>query len=274
MPSFLPWRMPFLNLRTHKKILVVDGLIGFTGGMNIGAENILAAHPRHPVRDTQFRVLGPVVTQLTDAFARDWNFTTGEELDLAVWTASPLDEAGPAHARVVTSGPDNDIEKIEYLILQAIACARSRIRVLTPYFLPEDRLITALGLAALRGVQVDIVIPERSNQRLVDWATRPNLAPLLHDGVRIWRNNPPFEHSKLMVVDGLWCMIGSQNWDMRSLRLNFELNLEVYDTNFADHLEAMICARMSTRLDRADIDRRRLPTRLAESAVRLLLPYL
>ena len=274
MHSFLPWRMPFINLRTHKKILVVDGAVGFTGGINIAAENILASNPRHPVRDTHFAVRGPVVAQLADAFARDWTFATGEELDETIWAGAVPTETGSAHARVVTSGPDNDVEKIEFLILQSIACARSRIRVLTPYFLPEDRLVTALGLAAARGIQVDIVIPQRSNQRLVDWATRPNLAPLLAEGVRIWRNKPPFEHSKLMVVDGLWCMIGSANWDMRSLRLNFELNLEVYDTELAERLELMICDRMSSRLDRAEIDRRGLAERLAESATRLLLPYL
>ena len=274
MHSFLPWRMPFLNLRTHKKILVVDGASGFTGGMNIAQQNVLAASPRHPVRDIHFAVHGPVVAQLADAFARDWTFATGEELDSKLWIVPVRAVEGQAHARVVTSGPDNDIEKIEFLILQAIACARSRIRVLTPYFLPEDRLVTALGLAANRGIQVDVVIPERSNQRLVDWATRPNLAPLLPEGVRIWRNKPPFEHSKLMVVDGLWCMIGSANWDMRSLRLNFELNLEVYDAALAERLESIICDRMSSRIDRAESERRRLPVRLGEAATRLLLPYL
>ncbi len=273
MHSFLPWRMPFLNLRTHKKILVIDGMRGFTGGMNIASENVLAGRPHHPVRDTHFEVRGPVVAQLADAFARDWNFATGEELDPALWIGSAT-ASGEAHARVVTSGPDNDIEKIEFLTLQAVACARERIRILTPYFLPEDRLVTALSLAATRGVQVDVVIPERSNQRLVDWATRAHVGPLLAEGVRIWRNRPPFEHSKLMVVDGMWCMIGSANWDMRSLRLNFELNLEVYDKALAGRLEEMIAARMSSRLDRAEIDRRGLPVQLGEAGTRLLLPYL
>ena len=277
MHSFLPWRMPFLNLRTHKKILVVDGVRAFTGGMNIASENVLASSPKHPVRDTHFDVTGPVVAQLSDAFARDWTFATGEELDPALWSiavsgAGP--DAGPAHARVVTSGPDSDIEKIEFLLLQAISCARQRIRILTPYFLPEDRLVTALGLAAARGIQVDVVIPERSNQRLVDWATRANAGPLLEAGVRVWRNRPPFEHSKLMVVDGLWSMVGSANWDMRSLRLNFELNLEIYDTGLADQVEAMITERMVSRLDRSELDRRTLPTRVGEAATRLLLPYL
>ena len=114
-------------------------------------------------------------------------------------------------------------------MLQAVACARTSIAVMTPYFLPDERLITALSLAAMRGVAVDLVIPEKSNHTLVDWATRANIGPLLPDGVRIWRSPPPFHHAKLMVVDGEWCLIGSCNWDIRSFRLNFELCMEVYD---------------------------------------------
>ena len=273
MHSFLPWRMPFLNLRTHKKILVVDGVRGFTGGMNIGDENVISGKPRHPVRDTHFDVRGPVVSQLLDAFMRDWTFATGEELDPAQWLAD-APQAGPAHARVATSGPDNDIEKIEFLLLQAASTARERIAIVTPYFLPEDRLVTALGLAAERGVSVDVVIPERSNHRFVDLATRAHVGPLLAEGVRIWRNPPPFDHSKLMVVDGQWSTVGSANWDMRSLRLNFELNIEVFDEALAAKLEGMIEERKHHQLTREEIEGRGLPMRLLEAGLRLLLPYL
>ena len=225
MHSLWPWRMPFLNLRTHKKVLVVDGRIGFTGGMNIAGENLLATRPRHPVRDTHFRFDGPIVAQLAEAFALDWSFVMGEELDGELWFPR-LEPAGEAVARVVTSGPDEDLEKIEYIVLEAIACARRSICVMTPYFLPDERLVTSLTLAAMRGITVDIVIPRRSNQRLVDWATPANIGPLLQEGCRIWFNPPPFDHSKLMVVDSEWCLIGSANWDMRSFRLNFELGVE------------------------------------------------
>ncbi len=275
MHSVLPWQMPFLNLRTHKKILVIDGIRGFTGGMNIGAENVLRGHPppRDPVRDIHFAVRGPVVSQLAEAFARDWDFTTGEQLDLAVW-APDAPASGDAHARVATSGPDSDMEKIEYLMLQAVACARSRIRILTPYFLPEERLTTALGMAAMRGVSVEIVIPRNSNHRLVDWATRAHVGPLLDDGAKIFLNAPPFEHTKLMVVDGLWSLIGSANLDMRSLRLNFELNMEVYDETLAAEVERIVESRRGERLTREMLAARHLPVRLRDAATRLLLPYL
>ena len=276
MHSVLPWQMPFLNLRTHKKILVLDGVRAFTGGMNIGNENVLGSHPppRHPVRDVHVAVAGPVVTQLAEAFARDWYFTTGEALDLQIWAPDAPPGGGEAHARVVTSGPDSDIEKIEFLILQSVACARERIRILTPYFLPDDRVTTALGLAAMRGVSVEIVIPRNSNHRMVDWATRANVGPLLRDGAKIFLNAPPFEHTKMMVVDGLWVLLGSANFDMRSLRLNFELSMEIYDAALADAVERIVDGRRGEELTAALLDARPLPVRLRDAATRLLLPYL
>ncbi|HET6607582.1 MAG TPA: phospholipase D-like domain-containing protein [Rhodopila sp.] len=273
MHSLWPWRMPFLNLRTHKKVLVVDGARGFAGGMNIGAENLVATGPRHPVRDSHFAFDGPAVAQLADAFACDWEFVVGETLEGDLWFPG-LVEAGEAVARVVTSGPDQDLEKIEFVTMHAIACARRSVQVVTPYFLPDERLVTTLTLAAQRGVAVDVLVPERSNHRVVDWAMRANVAPLLRAGVRIWRNPPPFDHSKVMVVDGEWCLIGSANWDARSLRLNFELNVEVYHDDLADRLSALIARNRAHPFTLAELDRRILPTRLLDAGLRLLLPYL
>jgi cardiolipin synthase len=273
MHSPLPWRMPFLNLRSHKKILVLDGRSAFTGGLNIGQEDVLASHPRHPVQDLHFTVDGPVVSQLTEAFARDWQFVSGEELDGKVWFPS-LEPVGEAVARVITSGPDEDLEKIEYTLLQSIACARKSVMIITPYFLPEEALITALALAAMRGVAIDVIVPRHSNHRLVDWATRPQIGPLLTAGCRFWLNPPPFDHSKAMVVDGIWCMIGSANWDMRSLRLNFELNVEVHHDDLAQKLTDLMVSRRGERLTGEHLERRALPTRLRDACARLMLPYL
>ncbi len=273
MHSAWPWRMAFLNLRTHKKLLVVDGRAAFAGGLNIGAENLLATHSRHPVRDTHFAVAGPVVAQLTDTFAEDWLFATDEILQGAAWYP-PLARRGPSVVRVVTSGPDREIERIEALALVAIACAERSIQVMTPYFLPDERIVSALALAALRGVAVDVVIPRQSNQVLVDMATRANIGPLLHAGCHIWRGPPPFEHSKLMVVDGEWSLIGSANWDMRSFRLNFELDLAVADPALAETLAGHIAARRQDRVTAAELAARSRPGRVRDAAVRLLLPYL
>ncbi len=273
MHSLLPWRMPFVNLRSHKKILVIDGVIGFTGGMNIADENMMATRPDAPVIDVHFRIEGPVVRQLTEAFAQDWEFETEEELTGDTWSPD-IPPGGHALARVLDSGPDEDIEKIEFAALQAIACARTSIAVMTPYFLPDERLITALSLAAMRGVDVDVVIPAEGDHRLINWAVRANMGPLLDDGVRIWLSPPPFHHTKLMVVDGAWCMIGSANWDIRSFRLNFELCLEIYDPDLARDLSMVIDRSRASALTGADLDRRPLPVRLRDAAARLLLPYL
>jgi cardiolipin synthase len=271
--SLLPWRMPFLNLRTHKKILCIDGRIGFTGGLNIGAENLLGDRPRHPVRDTHFRFEGPLVAQLVETFAEDWAFTIGEELDGPAWFPE-LAAPGAVTARVVTSGPDLDVEKIEMLILQAIACARATVRIMTPYFLPDDRLITALALAAMRGVEVDIILPERSNHLVMDWAVGAEIGPLLSAGCRIWRNPPPFEHSKLMTVDGAWGLIGSANWDTRSFRLNFELNVEIYDEAVAATLDRLMDGKRARRFSSTEVAGRPLAVQLRDAGARLLLPYL
>lgn len=269
--SYFPWRTPFLNLRNHRKVLVIDGRVAFTGGLNIGEENVEAANPTHPVRDTHFRIEGPVVEQLTDAFADDWLFTTGEQLLDEDWFP-PLEPVGTVSARVVPSGPDEDMEQIEFATLHAISCARESIRVVTPYFLPGEPLTMALGLAAMRGIKVDILLPENSNHAILDWARRVPLRPLIEVGCRIWLLPAPFDHSKLMTIDDSWSFIGSANWDTRSFRLNFELNVELHDADFARQIvEATTPKR---RLTLADIDGDPLPIRLRNSAARLLQPYL
>ena len=270
--SLLPWRMPFINLRSHKKVLVIDGAIGFAGGMNIADENVLATHPKTPVQDTHFRVEGPVVCQLVEAFAQDWAYATNEKLSGEAWFPE-LGEAGSVGARVIDSGPDEDLEKIEFAVLQALACARERVMIMTPYFLPDDRLITALSIAAMRGVSVDIVLPQRSNHFYVDSATRANVWPILRSGVRIWRCPPPFRHSKLMVVDGEWCLVGSCNWDVRSFRLNFELCLELYDRDLGAALSALMQRCSGLELTLAELNRRSPLAKLRDAGLRLLLPY-
>jgi cardiolipin synthase len=271
--SLLPWRMPFVNLRTHKKLLVVDGSVGFTGGMNIGDENVIATQSKRPVLDTHFRIEGPVVAQLTEAFLRDWAFATGEDFGGEAWYPTITAGSG-APARVINSGPDEDIEKVEFAVLEAVSCAESSIVLMTPYFLPDERLVTALALAAMRGVAVDVVIPERSNKIVVDWATRANVGPLLASGVRIWRSPLPFRHSKLMAVDGEWCLIGSSNWDIRSFRLNFELCVELYDRQLAATLSAMMERCRGGALTQVELDDRSVPVKVRDAAARLLLPYL
>ena len=271
--SLLPWRMPFLNLRTHKKLLCIDGRMAFAGGLNIGDENRLNENPADPVRDTHFLFEGPVVTQLSDVFAEDWLFVDGEKLVGETWFPE-IDGAGTSVVRAITSGPDQDVEKIETVLLQALACARQSIKVVTPYFLPGDRLVSSLTLAAMRGVDVDIIVPEKNNQRLVGWAMQARISDLIKAGCRVWSNPPPFDHSKITMVDGTWALVGSANWDMRSLRLNFELDVEIYHSDVVREIDGSLANKQGRLVTLAELRSRPFAAQLRDSAARLLQPYL
>jgi len=265
-----------LNLRNHRKLLAVDGQIAFTGGMNIRQGNVLAASPRHPVQDLQFRVEGPLVAQLQAAFANDWAFTTGETLHGEVWFPEPRPTGRGVIARVITDGPDADFETLRLTLLAALAEAQTSVQILTPYFLPDPALITALNLAALRGVRVDIVLPAKSNLPFVHWASRAMWWQVLERGCRIWLTPPPFDHSKLMIVDGHWVLLGSANWDTRSLRLNFELNVECYGREFAHEMAVVLGKKLhgAREVTKAEVDKRTIPGKLRDATARLFSPFL
>lgn len=267
----LPWRMPLLNLRSHRKLLIVDGAEAFVGGLNISAENV--SEPDLKTRDTHFRVAGPVVAQAMAAFVADWSFTTEEELAGPAWFPA-LQSQGGSLARLVTSGPDHELERIKAVLMCAIGAATRRIRIQTPYFIPDELMSAALRLAALRGVDVMIVIPSRSDWRPLDWAMADGLVPLLASGCRIHRSPPPFDHSKLTTVDGIWCLVGSSNWDQRSLRLNFELDLEIRDAALAEALDRRIEDAAGSPITLRELSGRSLPTRLRDATARLASPYL
>ena len=275
---FLPltlWHLMSMNMHTHRKILVVDGCVGFTGGMNIRVGHCIQRQPKKPVLDIHFRVQGPVVTQLQEVFTDDWLFTTGEFLRGDAWFPE-IESAGMVLARGVPDGPDENFEKLFWTLLGAISVARDSIRIVTPYFLPDPALVSALNLAAMRGVQVDIILPSWINVPFVLCASRAMWPQLLQHGCRIWQTPPPFDHSKLMLVDSCWVLFGSANWDARSLRLNFEFNVECYDMELAQRLDRLIEAKRSCahRVTLDEIADRPLPARLQDGIAHLLTPYL
>ncbi len=267
--------LAFFNLRNHRKILTVDGRLAFTGGMNIQARNIHAARPPRMVRDVHFRIEGPLVGQVQDAFAEDWAFATGEQLDGPLWFPS-LAEVGGTTARAITDGPDGDLEVTRTVMLAAVSSARESIRIVTPYFLPDQGLLAALGVAALRGVRVEIVLPEKVNIPVVQWAATAQLWQVLQPGCRVFLTPLPFDHSKLMVVDRRWSLVGSSNWDPRSLRLNFELDVEIFCRDCSSALDALVQQRIDSarEVTLAEVDARRLPVRILHGTARLLSPYL
>ena len=275
LPRISAWVLPSLNLRNHRKVLVADGKVGFTGGANIRDEFV--SGPGRPAahQDLHLRVEGPLVAQLQSAFAEDWRFATGELLD-GVSFFPGLPSPGTTVGRAIPDGPDEDFETIRWILFAALGAARSSVRIVTPYFLPDPALVVALDAAALRGVEVDIVLPERSNLPVVGWAQMAQLWQVLQQGCRVWLSPPPFDHSKLLVVDGCWSLLGSANWDPRSLRLNFELDVECYDAGLAAELDLLVRRRIEAArpLTLAEVDGRPLGVKLRDGVARLFSPYL
>ena len=275
MPSLIPWRLHYSNLRNHRKIMVVDGRVGFTGGLNIREGMWLRLKPPKPQVDSHFRIAGPVVRDLQETFADDWEFCTGESLVGEKWFP-PITESGDVLARGIADGPDLSSGNIRLTLAGAISAARRSVYIVTPYFLPDSSLIEALNVADLRGVDVKIVLPKVNNLLLVQWASTAHLWQLLSRGVQVWTTPPPFDHSKLMVVDEAWCMFGSANWDARSLRLNFEFNVECYSPQVASSIAKLIRLKIASAqsLTLADVDGRSLPIKLRDGLARLATPYL
>jgi cardiolipin synthase len=271
-------RLPYANLRTHRKIIVIDGRVAFTGGMNIREAFSREFSGDACSFDTHFKVTGPVVADLFATSAADWQFSSGEALEGAAWAlpAPETEVEKPVIVRAVSSGPDRSLETNHKILMGAFSVARSSIRIVSPYFLPDRELITALVTAARRGVTVDIVVPSANNLKLVDLAMTAQFDQMLKNYCRIWRDTGPFNHSKLLAIDGRWSYVGSSNLDPRSLRLNFEIDLEVLDHAFAQALERRIDMTISsaTEVTLEGLRNRPFPIRLLERVLWLGSPYL
>jgi len=275
LPSPVPFAHPYFNLRNHRKILVVDGAIGFTGGMNIRDACLLQRNPPNPTRDVHFRVEGPVVRQLMDAFAFDWRFVTHEELIAPAWYP-PLEPRGEVIARGIADGPDENEAALLTVMQGALSEARESVWIVTPYFLPEPPLLDALRVTAMRGVDVRILVPRQGNLRVVNWAMTKQFDRVLAGGCRVGLTREPFDHTKLFVIDGTWSVVGSANWDPRSLRLNFEYVLECWSEPFAQELLAIIARKEEGAhyLTIAELAARPLWQRLRDGLAWLWQPYL
>jgi len=223
-------RRDHVNFRNHRKIVVVDGKVGLTGGINIGREYLGLDPEVGAWRDTHVRIEGPAVLGMQQIFTEDWLHTTDELLDSGRYFPEPDAVApGEATVQVIGSGPDRPWAIIHHLHFLAVAHSQKRIWLTTPYFVPDRVLQTALVTAALRGVDVRLLLPKKSDSRLVDWASRFYFGELLEAGVRIYEYGAGFLHAKTMVVDDWLATIGSSNMDIRSFSLNYEINAFAYD---------------------------------------------
>jgi cardiolipin synthase len=272
-PKLIP-PMLHINLRNHRKILVADGVLGFVGGMNIGDRHLAKAleNPNRVV-DVHFRLTGPVVAQLEQVFLEDWRFSTGEHTML---TPKGYNDDGGAVCRTIVDGPNEDIDKLAMILVGVVSSARRCVSIMTPYFLPSHELIAAMQATALRGVEVNVILPAKNNLPYVHWASRNMLWELLQRGVRIHYQPPPFVHTKLLIVDDHYAQIGSANIDPRSLRLNFEIAVEVYDRAFsqllASHFQETL--KRSHEITLREVDTRPLLIRTRDALAWLFTPYL
>jgi cardiolipin synthase len=271
----LPWRLRYANLRSHRKLMVIDGRTGFTGGMNIREDCILELEPDAPTLDLHFRVEGPVVAELQRVLVEDWQFCTGESLDSERYFPA-LEKTGDIVARAIPDGPDRPRDPILWSRLAAMARARTRVRILTPYFVPEPTVVTALGMAASAGKRVDIVIPAHNNLRMVQWASSALIEQVLEVGCHVYLARGSFDHTKLMLVDDDFCQIGSANWDARSFRLNFEFDLECYGEALTAPLHRLFEDRLadSHEVTLSAVRDRSWPERLRNGLAALAAPYL
>ncbi|MFO7930075.1 MAG: phospholipase D-like domain-containing protein [Desulfosalsimonas sp.] len=273
-PRMLPFPMLHINLSTHRKTLVADGETGYTGGMNIGGRHMVyPPEKRRPTADTHFRFEGPVARQLEQSFLEDWYFCTGEYIEP---TGSPIVSKGIAVCRTIADGPNEAVDKLSTILVGAVATATRRVMIMTPYFLPSAEMVSAIQTSVLRGTRVDIVLPALNNLPFIQWACNNILWELLYWGANVYFQPPPFIHSKLFVADGEYAQIGSANIDPRSLKLNFELNVEIFDRDTVDGISAHIDDRIehSRQLYFDEIDSRSFPAKTRDALMWLFSPYL
>lgn len=266
-----------INLRNHRKNLVVDGETAFFGGVNIAAENT-TSKDRKAIRDYHFKVEGPLVHELQYSFLRDWFFMTEEPLDslLNPEHFPEMKSLGNAKARIIDSGPSAPPELVGEAFFNAIVMAQSQILVVTPYFVPTTDLLKALRSAARRGVDVCIVVPEENNHRYAGMASKALYEELLSAGVRIFQRQPPFIHAKAMVIDDSIALVGTANLDIRSLELNYETTVLFEDREAVNGLKLMVAEdiSLSTELNLNEWLQRPALQKLGENLCALMTPVL
>lgn len=276
---FLPAKLPFiggkLNYRNHRKIVVIDGNIGYTGGINIGDEYLGRNKKFGYWRDTHIRIKGTSVYMLQMIFLIDWYYTTRDAIDLKEYFPK-MNYCGESMVQVVASGPDSDWEAIHYAYFSAICQAKKSIYIETPYFIPDESLLIALKSAALSGVDVRIIFPKIADHKMVNNASYSYFDDILRSGGKVYLYTKGFIHSKVMIIDDKIASTGSANMDLRSFMLNFEINAFIYDEKVVkvitdDFFEDL---KNSEEIKDVDFNNRKMMKKISESIARLFSPIL
>jgi cardiolipin synthase len=274
LPPHIPISMPFVNLRNHRKMMITDGTTAFFGGMNLSKKNILTHNLKDGILDITFEVKGSVIDQMVEIFEDDWEFAVGAKFQSFAMTVTHTKE-GTTPVRIIPDGPDNKHGIIELIITGAINAAVKKILIVTPYFLPENNILTAIEMAAMKDIDVEIIIPEKSDHKILNYAVESNFLRLIESGVKIYRTPCPFDHSKIFIVDNEWVFVGSSNWDERSFKLNFESNMEIFSKNLAKKLTEIAEEKKKNAKLTTAYECKQLPflKRIRNNAYRLLTPY-
>ncbi|RAP28238.1 hypothetical protein C2W64_00450 [Brevibacillus laterosporus] len=274
--SPIPYLNFRLNYRNHRKIVIVDGKIGFVGGFNVGNEYLGLDQVLGDWRDTHLRIEGLAVSSLQITFLLDWNLASGQNIPYKEENFPKWRGSGNVALQVVTSGPTSRYQRIQYNYLKMIHSAKKSLYLQTPYFVPDESLLNDLKIAVLSGIDVKIMIPKRSDNRLVQWASSSYIGELLGAGARCYLYEKGFLHAKTMMVDGSLATVGTANLDIRSLKLNFEVNAIIYDSQTAMKLEEIFLQDIAhcTELTLEEYKNRPRLLRFQESIARLLSPIL
>lgn len=266
-----------INMRSHRKLLIVDGRLAFTGGQNIGDRHLADNQDNpHRVLDMHFRLEGKIVDDLEWAFWKDWYYCTNSKPAHAFTGSNINDKDAQVWSRLILDGPNKHMDKLNNLILGIISAARTRVLIMTPYFLPTFDIIGALIAAHLRGISIQILLPEHNNIAAAHWAMQNTLRQLIEAGLDIRYQPAPFVHSKLLLIDDSYTLIGSANIDPRSLRLNYELGVELFSSevnaNVSNYFANKASRSVPIRLEH--LNKRSLPVRIRDSLAWLFSPYL
>lgn len=276
-PGLLPHVNTRINYRNHRKIVIIDGEYGYTGGFNVGDEYVNKNKKIGFWRDTHIRIKGEAVNDLTDRFLLDWCYASGEEIEnFEKYYVQSINENGDTGIQIVTSGPDHNEEYIKNSFMKLINNAKERVFLETPYFVPDYPVHEALRISALSGVDVRIVIPGRPDHLFMKWAASAYIGELLAAGVKVYLYNNGFIHAKTIVADGKVSTVGTANMDMRSFCLNFEVNAFIFDDRIAKKVEEQFYKDIdvSKLVTLEDYNNRSRRLRVRESLIRLISPIL
>ncbi|WDV46843.1 cardiolipin synthase [Clostridiaceae bacterium M8S5] len=275
-PSLIPYLNYRLNYRNHRKIVVIDGKYGYVGGYNIGDEYLGLDKRFGNWRDTHLKLIGEAVYSLQSRFLVDWRYASKEKFSSLSSYFRNTDSKGDAGIQIVSSGPDSEQEQIKYAYLKMIYLAKESLYIQTPYFIPDSSFLEALRIASLSGVDVRIMVPNKPDHMFVYWATYSYIGDLLKAGVKAYVYNKGFLHAKTFVVDGNICSVGTANVDIRSFKLNFEVNALIYDKEVSSRLKEIFEKDMKncSEITREVYENRSRIIRIKEAISRLLSPIL